>query len=137
MSALIFNNPFPSGLVYVISSKRKSGASTVASLAQTDGNIVQDIGVVADPEGLCNSVSDIEVQFLYVHKDEVEAPDWVNQLAEIKPVIHVNYNSLIYSDLDWELMKTNHELLLELEKLLPEESLIRAKRDEIRTRFSD
>lgn len=135
MSVLVFNNPFPTGLVYVISSESKVGTTTIASLSQSDSNMVMDIGRVEDTEAFLNEVSEMDVQFIYVHKDEVEPKPWVLELCKTKTVVFVNYNKLLYSQKDWELMKTNHELLLELETLLPEDSLVRAKRDEIRAMY--
>ncbi|EOB4971274.1 hypothetical protein KW516_19050 [Vibrio fluvialis] len=135
MTALIFNNPFPSGTVFVISSMKKTGTSTVAELARTDANVVYDYGYVHDPDSLIEKIGDSDAQILYVHKSEAVFPDWMKTLSAIHQTVYVNYDSLVYSNMDWELMKTNHDLLLELEKLLPEESLIRARRDEIRAKY--
>lgn len=135
MAAMIFNNPFQSGVVFVISSNNRSGTTTVSELAQTDSNIVYDYGYVHSTDDLIEKIGDSEAQILYVHKGETSFPDWVKELSALYTTVYVDYNSLVYSSMDWELMKLDHELLEELEKLLPEDSLIRAKRDEIRARY--
>ena len=135
MTTLIFDNPFKDGLVYVISNQEKSGTTTVSELAQTKENIVLDIGYVSEPDDFVSSINIDEAQFLYVHRNEIKTPDWVVELSTTRPLIHVNFDSLVYTEREWELMKTNHALLLELEKLLPETSMIRLIRDEIRSRY--
>ena len=127
-----FFDPVPEGIntVYVLGCKPKCGTTTVAGLVAGFGHTVKDMGV--DVETTLTKLTAKDA-LIYIVDTEQPNPEWMFYLSFTHVVLTIDFSQLYFDETTWQLMQTDHELLKELEALLPADNPVRVLRNQIRS----